>query len=98
MQLSKTQVQVLQDLDQGSILHFMAYMGRFNLNPYWFVSQTMRPVRCSTVEKLKRHGFVQVTKRDPFGSKTTAGITESGKVFMEMQRAALALLAGKKGT
>ena len=97
MKLSRTQLQVLLDLDQGSILHFMAYMGRFNANAYWFVSENMRRVRCSTVDKLKRLALVQITKRDPFGSSTTAGITKAGKDLMATHRAALEVLTRRAG-
>jgi len=98
MKLSKTQAQVLQDLDHGSILHFMQYMGSFNTNAYWFVSENMRRVRCATVEKLRRLDLVQITKRDPFGSSTTAGITKAGKDLMAIHRAALEVLTRGKRT
>ena len=79
MKLSETQIQLLKDLEQGSILHFMRYMGTFNPNAYWFVSHSMRRVRCSTVEKLKRLRLVTVTQKGPFGEGVTVRITEQGK-------------------
>jgi len=78
MKLSPTQLRVLKDLRQDSVLHYMPYMGRFRENAYWFVSESMRHVRCSTVNRLVKLGLLEVTQKDCFGMDTRARISPRG--------------------
>jgi hypothetical protein len=65
VKLSKTQIDVLKELveideyGKATILHYMPCAGRFNWNPYWFSSKSMKHIRISTVDKLIGLKFVE---------------------------------------
>ena len=56
MKLSKTQSELLQKLQSGETLHYIAYMGRYNPNAYFFCGAT----RCTkAADALIKKGVVE---------------------------------------
>ena len=61
--LSKTQQEVLDEIKKPDVvLHYMKYAGNFNPSAYWFISGSMKYVRCSTVDRLYKLGLIVITK------------------------------------
>jgi len=79
MKISPTQLEVLKELSkEGVILHYMRYIGSFNPNSYWFISDSMKRVRCSTADVLIKEQLIKVTFTS-LGYKDTAQITSKGR-------------------
>lgn len=79
VKLSKTQVELLAQLQAGAVLHYQRYMGRFNPTPYYFCSADMR--RCTkAAEALIEKGLVIRHKAHHY-SDPTFSLSESGKSF-----------------
>lgn len=81
--LTDRQLAVLKELSaKGAVAHYMPYMGRFNENPYWFLSTTMnRATR--EINALKERGFIDVTAKDRFGNQTIATINDKGRKVLD---------------
>lgn len=60
MKLSNVQLSVLNEIKKPGVkLYYMGYMGRFNPSAYWFISKSMKRVRCSTVKALANAGYIK---------------------------------------
>ena len=64
MKLSKAQQKVvdLMKANPEAKLLYMAYMGSYRPNPYWFINTTMAHFRCSTIDKLLDLGVLKLVK------------------------------------
>ncbi len=57
-ELSKTQAELLEAIQNGVVCHYMPYAGRFNPTAYYFRNDTMK--RCTAAAKaLCRKGLVE---------------------------------------
>jgi len=80
VKLTKTQAELLAELQSGATLHYMRYMGSFNQTPYYFASATNK--RCTkAAEKLIELGLVVKTK-EHYYSDPKFHLSEAGKSFV----------------
>lgn len=67
VKLSKTQLEVLNILrSRNTHLCYKRYMGTFNPYPYWSYALGHERVRCSTVKKLVKCGYLQIEYSDGY--------------------------------
>jgi hypothetical protein len=77
MKLSKAQSKVLKELsEEGIVLHFME-----GLNPYWFISGSMKTIRYDTVELLLKAGVIEEFNTTKW-NRTQARITDKGREYL----------------
>ena len=73
MHLSKTQIDVLRELEKGAILHYIG-----GLSPRWFLSASMKTVKHPTVWILDGFGLIKIT--DEYDQRGL--ITDKGKEYL----------------
>jgi hypothetical protein len=80
--LTKAMREVLAELAKpGARAIYMPYMGRFNENPYYFVTTTMK-LCTKQIEGLASRGFLDRVDKDNFGGHYCC-INAKGLIEME---------------
>lgn len=81
MKLSKLQLDLLQEMVNGRVVHYMGYMGRFNPTPYYFASGGGHPRVTKQIEALIKRGLVKLV-RETYAS-AQAVPTEKGIEYIK---------------
>jgi len=68
MKLTDKEKNILERLQKGVKCSYMGYMGRFNPNPYWYMSDDMK--KCTIqIKGLKRKGYIETKSKNDFGTE-----------------------------
>ncbi len=68
MILTEKENEILNKLKEGIKCHYMEYMGRFNPNPYWFMSDNGR--KCTIqIKGLEKKGYIKILSPNPYSRK-----------------------------
>jgi hypothetical protein len=87
--LSATMLSVLIELRKPeAFLHYMPYMGSFRPNPYYFFHESMKHVRCSTVNGLIERGLAESYDGDRYATNLKVRISEKGRSYLRQSACA----------